>query len=206
MTLVHSALLTLKPSVSGCKWDFVHWPLKSVPVYLATAISLLDEILTDFHSQILCGCLLLALVLLAVGPSVELRPPFFLRGNLCCWDIPWNLSHHPWGWDQPFSTFRPSYQSWCGLCESLVITLLFSWSSVGYSGWFLYILVVVPVWSWEEASVTLTTLLPSRIHCKCFRYFRIKFTIPTTLKLWVITVSTSDSSFHLKENKKTLCS
>ena len=28
-SLVHSALLLPEPTVSGCKWNFVHWPFKS---------------------------------------------------------------------------------------------------------------------------------------------------------------------------------
>lgn len=45
-------------------------------------------------------------------------------------------------------------QSCCGLfCNSLVIRLLFSQSSVGYSGWLFYILVLITVWSWKKMNV-----------------------------------------------------
>lgn len=50
-------------------------------------------------------------------------------------------------------------QSCCGLfCNSLVIRLLFSQSSVGYSGWLFYILVLITVWSRESVSVASTSV------------------------------------------------
>ena len=47
---------------------------------------------------------------------------------------------------------------WCSsfLCLSLVIRLLSTYCSVGYSRWFLYSLIVIPDWSWEEVSVAST--------------------------------------------------
>lgn len=58
---------------------------------------------------------------------------------------------------QPFSHLCPSCQSQCGFfCTCLVVWLLFSYSSPGYSGRLFYNLVVIPVWSWERASVAPT--------------------------------------------------
>ena len=74
-TMVWSSLPLPEPRVRGWKWDFVCWRFKSVPVFLADShLSLHDRIPVDFHSQISCGWLFLALVLWAEDPIVELTP------------------------------------------------------------------------------------------------------------------------------------
>lgn len=102
------------PRVSVWEWDFLHWPFKRLPVSLADfCLSLTVGISSDFHSQVLCGCLFLALVFWAGSPV--------------------------WGWDLLFlvgvgvgpalfctSAKRPSSQSQCGFCKSVVIRLLVS--------------------------------------------------------------------------------
>ena len=64
VTLVHSALPVLEPRVSGCDQDFVHWLFKGMLMSLAVSyLSLAVRIPTNFHSQMLCGCLFLTPVL-----------------------------------------------------------------------------------------------------------------------------------------------
>ena len=41
-------------------------------------------------------------------------------------------------------------------CLFMVTRFLSSYCSVGYSGWFLYNLVIIPDWSWEDVSVAST--------------------------------------------------
>ena len=68
-----------------------------------------------------------------------------------------HFSCHPWKPSEPScisSAFPTSHVVVkCFFCLPLVIRLLSSWYSVGYSGWFLYNLVVIPDWSWEDVSV-----------------------------------------------------
>lgn len=75
MILVHSSLPLLESRVGGYKWYFSHWPFKGVVVSLADSyLSLSGKILTDFYSQMLCGCLFPTLVLWAWEPSLGVRP------------------------------------------------------------------------------------------------------------------------------------
>ena len=60
---IQAALPLLEPGVSGCEWDFVHWPFKRAPGFLAdSCLWLADRIPADFHNQMLCGHLFWALL------------------------------------------------------------------------------------------------------------------------------------------------
>ena len=73
-SLVFSTIPPLDPRMSGCEQDFVCWPFKRVPVPLSdSCLSIVDRILRNFHIQILCGCLFLAVVSWAGQLSMELR-------------------------------------------------------------------------------------------------------------------------------------
>lgn len=73
-------------------------------------------------------------------------------GNCMClflasWEGLWYRStlHAAWEWSWVTCWEQCQY----GLfCKSLVIRLLFSYSSIGYSGWLSYNLIVISVWSW----------------------------------------------------------
>lgn len=57
---------------------------------------------------------------------------------------------------------HPAYQSRCDFfCKTSATGLLVSWSFVGYSGWLFYHLITIPMWPWEEVSVTSTCSIPS---------------------------------------------
>ena len=71
VTLVDSALPLLEPKMSVCKWNFVLWPFKTVPVPLAISPRWTET--AAFHSWILCGCLFLALILWAGEPGLGIR-------------------------------------------------------------------------------------------------------------------------------------
>ena len=81
----------------------------------------------------------------------------FLMGYLSSWDVPLDsqLLHLGSG---PAHFVPPlPYQSPCGFFRrSLIIRLLFSCSSDGYSCWLFYNLVVILMWSWEKVSATST--------------------------------------------------
>ena len=112
------------------------------------------------------GCYLdsfLALVL--QEPSLVFRPHTLLRGNPPTAEI-----STPEGVSLPAASHgsRASTSSalpttllwWSGFfCLSMVIRLFTSYCWVGYEGWFLSHLVVIPEWSWEEVSVASTELL-----------------------------------------------
>lgn len=67
-----------EPKVSGHERDFVCWPFKRALRFLTdSCLSLVDEIPTDFHSQISYGLLFLTLVLWAWEPRIQLRPLTF---------------------------------------------------------------------------------------------------------------------------------
>lgn len=64
MTLVCYALPLLEPKVSGWEPDFVCLPFKRAPVSVADShLFLADRIPVDFHRQMSCGHLFLAVVL-----------------------------------------------------------------------------------------------------------------------------------------------
>ena len=59
---------------------------------------------------------------------------------------------HTWVWDQPVLHLCSSYQSRGFFCISLVIRLLFTQTLCGFQWWFFCTLVVILMWSWEDAS------------------------------------------------------
>lgn len=66
--------------MSGCEWNFTHWPFMRVPVSLA---DFWTE--TAFHSWMLCGHRFLALMLWA-GQSGLGLDSMLLRGKLHIWE------------------------------------------------------------------------------------------------------------------------
>ena len=127
MTLVCWALPLLEPRVSGCEQNFVCRSFKRALVSLVDCC-FPDRKPTAFHSQMLRGCPLLALVLWAREIDLGSRPyasqgkPLHLRKISLQ-----NLSCHCWEWGYPFSNLCSSYQSPYGFfCKSLVMRLLFS--------------------------------------------------------------------------------
>ena len=111
----------------------------------------------DFHSQMPCRLLFLSLMLWVGDPGLGLRHHPSQEGLLQL-RYPSNFSATVYGCrGQPSPCLCSSYQSLCGFyCKSLVIILLFSGSSVGYSGWLLYSLALNPVWCQGEVSVAST--------------------------------------------------
>ena len=72
-TLVCSAFPPPELRVSGCERGFVCGSFKRAPVSVADShLCLADTIPANFHSQVLCGHLFLALMLRAGEPSLEL--------------------------------------------------------------------------------------------------------------------------------------
>lgn len=139
--------------VNGCKRDFICWPFKGVPIFLAdSCLSLAERNPAAFHNQMSGGFLFLTLMLLGYEAQFGHEIPHFSGGasrisTAAC--------------ESRASPFCVSILRTClnviGLfCKSLFIRFLFSWSSVGYPGWLLYILVVLPVLSWEEESIAST--------------------------------------------------
>lgn len=60
-------------------------------------------------------------------------------------------------WDQPIPHLCPSCQSWgVFFCMSLVIKLLFGWTSENSRWWLFCRLSVILIWSWEEANTVFT--------------------------------------------------
>ena len=97
ITLVHSPLPPPDSRISGCKQDVMHWPLEAVPVSLADSyFSLANRILTDFHSQILCGHFFPALVLWARRAWLGVVIPCFSEEIVATEISPQNLSQHLW--------------------------------------------------------------------------------------------------------------
>ena len=93
--------------MSGCEQDFVHWTFKRVPVSLPDfCFSLADKIPSDFHSQMLCGCLFPALVLWDGESSMELRL-HASQGDLCSWGIPPEFQPPPMGAGPALLAFPP---------------------------------------------------------------------------------------------------
>ena len=153
---VHSEPPDPEPTVSGCEWDCVCWPCERMPVSLADSyLFLADRIPADFHSRCDVGS-------------------FF--GVWCS-----GLGRLVWGWDP-----SPHKEDLCGgdisldsqllnchFCKSLVMRLLFSSSSVGYSGWLFSNSVVFPVWFWKEVTITSTYLAAISRHLKIFCQVKI---------------------------------
>ena len=73
-------------------------------------------------------------------------------GTPCSWDIPPKFSSTwMWGWSDPYPC--PFYQSGgCGFFNSVVVRFPFNSISDITEWWLFYILVVIVVWLWEEAS------------------------------------------------------
>ena len=118
-----SEWLQMRVCALACKRALVH--------LAASHLSLVDRIPTDFCSQILCGYIFLAMVFWALHRS---STPCYSGGTFTAKTTLWNLIL-PWEKSQPFSFLYPSYQPQCGFfCKSLIVRLLFSNSSIGYSG------------------------------------------------------------------------
>ena len=84
---------------------------------------------------------------------------FRLHTSQGLWIFLQNFSCHLWEPCQPSHALYslPVSLWWCGFFHmSLVIRFLSSYCSVYYSGWFFFNLVVIPLWSWEDVSVTST--------------------------------------------------
>ena len=154
-----SLFLCVKPKMSDYEGNLICWPFMGATASLVNSCLFLRERNTAiFHSQILCACLFLALVLWAGEPGLMLRHPCFSGGTptLAAEITLWNLRCCLWKRDQTFSHLCHSYGSQYGFCKSLIVMLLFSYSSLGYSGWLFYNLVVISVWSWKEVNVAFT--------------------------------------------------
>lgn len=87
------AMLSLQePRLSDCEWGFFDWPFKGYLFcfclfFLTDSPFLLsNKVPADFHRQIFCGLLFLALVLGWGTPGGVETPA--LRGDYCPWDIP----------------------------------------------------------------------------------------------------------------------
>ena len=129
VSLVHSALYMPKARVSGCKWNFVHWPFKKLFESLAVC-PWLRETLLPFTA----GC-----YLSSFPGSCRLGSPAWgldctlLRGNHPATEISlWNFSSCPWEPSQPScASFALPVTSWWlflsvfGYKASL--QLVFSW-------------------------------------------------------------------------------
>ena len=125
----HMILVTpLAPQVSGCKQDFVFWPLKRKPVSLEDShLFPGDRIPVDFHIQLLCGRLFLALVLWAGEPAQLWLEMPLLRGKPPTPEMSLqNVSCCPWKQGQPFLCLCPPYQSQCGFFGKASLPLVFS--------------------------------------------------------------------------------
>lgn len=68
-TLICSTPPSQEPRVSGCEWNFVCQPLKRAPVSLVDSHLSLMNRTTNFHSQMLCEHLFLAMVLWTGSPA-----------------------------------------------------------------------------------------------------------------------------------------
>ena len=112
---------------------------------------------TDFHCQRLCRLHFPALMFWVWGPSMGLKC-HIPHGEHLQPRYPSSFSatlrEHR---SQPTLHLCTSYQSlYSFFCKFLDIILLFSYPSVGYSGWLLYNLAVNPLWHWEEVSIAST--------------------------------------------------
>ena len=152
-SLAHSALPLLEFRVSSCKRNFVHWPFKRLSASPAVSPW---QIVTRCFWQLVTfwlWCCTLGRPSWGLGPTL-------LRGNSMAAEISLqNFSCHLWepNPSTPPLHCLPVWFRWSGFfCLSLVTRLLCSQCSVGYSGWFLYNLVVIPNWSLEEVSVAYT--------------------------------------------------
>lgn len=104
--LVCFAHAQLEPRVSGCERDCVCWPFKGVHDFLGVpGFSLGDRNPTAFHSPMLCGHLLQALVPWAGEPILGLRSQAY-QGERPTPEISLQkVSCGPREWGQPFSCF-----------------------------------------------------------------------------------------------------
>lgn len=104
---------TVLHSLPAGSWDeFGALVFERAPMSLADShLSLVDRILTDFYSHMLCRYLFPALVLWIGEPHRELRPhtPHGEPGQLEIFFQ--NLSPCLWEWGQPVLHLCPSYQS-----------------------------------------------------------------------------------------------
>lgn len=133
----------------------VHRPFKSTPGFPAAfRFTHGNEIPADFHSQMLNGYLLLAVVLqvgetsvgLGLLASLELREPsWFSTATRGCGAGPFCISAL---WPVSSGCFF----------TSLVLGLLVSLSSDGCPGCLFYNLVLILIWSWEGVSTVFTYL------------------------------------------------
>ena len=117
--------------------------------------------------------------------------PTLLRGNILAAEI--SLQHFSCYLWEPSQTSPPQSLPvlwwWHGFfCLSIVIRLLSSQCSAGYSGWFLSNFVLIPVWSWRRRLVKLPlTSLPSWVSTEGFlkvRFFLVLLVLhPSSLKV-----------------------
>ena len=161
ISLVHSTLPQPEPRVNGCKQNFVCWPFKRLSVSPAVSTRQTDTLLL-FTSRYYLGPFP-GFVDLSWGAQLEAQTLHFSERT------PWQLKF-PSGTSaatcgNPASPLTPL------LHLSLVIMLLSSQCSVGYSGWFLYNLAVVPDWSGEEVSVASTYFSTILGLCREGKYF-----------------------------------
>ena len=112
--------------VSGCKWDFMNWPFKRVPVS-SRLLSLPGRQNPHWYSQPeIIWMPLPGSGALAWRPPHGVETPCSSGGTFVAGIALQYLSRSLWEQGLPFSCLCPSYQSWCGFfCTSLVIRLMF---------------------------------------------------------------------------------
>ena len=153
--------------LSGCKWNFMHWPFKRLSQSLAISPRQTETLLL-FTAECYLGSFL-ALVLKSGELSFGFRPHISQRELPGHWIIPPELQVPPW------EPSRPSHMS-STLPTSPVVVKWFLLSVRGYKAsvkllfnWLfrmivLYSVTVTPDWSWEDVSVASPAPLPSWIH------------------------------------------
>lgn len=121
--------------VSACRQDFVCFPFKRIPGFLAIShLTQVDRNSHWFSLPDVIWALLPGSGVLGWWAWLGVETPYSSRGTLAAEVCLWILSHYAWVRGQPFSiSDHPlPHQSWGGFfCKSLVISfqLVFRWSS-----------------------------------------------------------------------------
>ena len=142
----------LSPPSARAHGKWMQMKFCALALCISSHLSLVTETFTAFYSWVLSG-FLSQLWFSRLGSPAWGLDPTLLRGRPLSCSPPLEFQLPSMG--APPALLHPStsHQSYFGEVVSFVHDYKASLQcSVGYSGWFLYNLVVIPDWSWEEVS------------------------------------------------------